>query len=124
MMASLKTIFITDEKRAWMRMRSHTVVFDRDPDFARYLGGPSGSVLSMLRIWVAEPDPGSHGVSHYLGSIRHCECGGWMSRPELYRLFRQATTIADQIGERTLTFRARLSRLLRKHFGEAEHPAS
>lgn len=112
-----KNIFVTDEKRAWMRLRSHTVVFDRDPDFTRCQASPGGSVLSILRIWIAEPNDGESVIRYYLGSIRHCECGGWMSPGELHRLFRRATTVARQMGEETKIFRARLSRFLRDYFG-------
>jgi hypothetical protein len=113
-----KNVFVTQEKRAWMRLRSHTVVFERDPDYARYLADQSGSVLSVLRIWVADTATGPAEIRHYLGSVRHCACGGWMSREELFRLFRQATVTACLVGESTSTFRASLSHLLRKHFGE------
>lgn len=99
-----------------MRLRSHTVVFERDPDFERFRGDPSGSVLSVLRVWVADPGPGAPRLRHYLGSVRHCECGGWMSRRELYRLFRRATMTARRVGERGSQFRARLSTVLRKRF--------
>jgi hypothetical protein len=114
----LTNIFVTVERRAWMRLHSHTVVFDRDPAFDRFLRDPSGSVLSILRIWVAESAVGPAVIRHYLGSVRHCACGGWMSRMELYRLFRQATVIAGLVGERAHTFRARLSALLRDYFHE------
>lgn len=123
-MAIPKTIFITDEKRAWMRLRSHTVVFERDPEFSRYLEDESGSVLSMLRIWVSGSGQEPRAISHYLGSVRYCECGGWMSRLELYRLFRQATTVAGQIGERAATFRTKLSELLRHRFGKLKQQSA
>jgi len=107
-MAMRKNVFITSERRAWMRLRSHTVVFDRDPQFARYLTDASGSVLSILSIWVADAAAGSAVVHHYLGNVRHCGCGGWMSHRELHRLFRRATVTARRVGERAHTFRARL----------------
>ena len=47
-------MFVTEERRAWMRLRTHTVVFDREPDFARYAADRSGSVVTILRVWVAE----------------------------------------------------------------------
>jgi hypothetical protein len=115
-------IFITQERRAWMRLRSHTVVFDRDPEFVRYLMDPSGSVLSILRIWVAETVEGQPVIRYYVGSIRHCDCGGWMSRDELRRLFRHATVIARLVGERAKTFRGRLSRFLRDYFSQGKQP--
>jgi len=112
------SIFVTRERRAWMRLQTHTVVFDRDPEFARFLTNASGSVLTILHIWVADVAAGPAVIRHYLGSVRHCACGGWMSRWELYRLFRQAKVTAGFVGEGTHTFRARLSSLLRDYFHE------
>jgi hypothetical protein len=96
-----------------MRMRSHTVIFDNDPEFARYLADQSGSVMTIVRIWVAQAnDPAV--MRHYVGSVRHCQFGRWMSRLELRRLFRQATLIAEQSGEEAHAFRTRLSSFLRE----------
>jgi hypothetical protein len=111
-----KNIFISDEKRAWMRLRSHTVVFDRDPEFQRFVTDPSGSILHILRIWIADSAPGLPGIRHYLGSVRRCDCGGWMSKRELIRLFRRAGVVARRAGESTRSFRARLSEFLRGYF--------
>lgn len=82
------------ERRAWVRTGDHTVVFDRDPDFVRFLADSSGSVLRILRIWVADADTDAPRIRHYLGSVRRCECGGWMSHRELIRLFRRAIKAA------------------------------
>lgn len=112
------SIFVTDEKRVWMRLRDHVVIFDREPDFRRFLGDPGGSVLRVLRIWVANPDADSSTVRFYVGSVRRCECGGWMSHFELIRLFRRATVTAHLLGENARHFRATLSRFLREYFGE------
>jgi hypothetical protein len=68
--------------------------------------------MTTLRVWVAESsEPLIR--RHFLGSVRHCECGGWMSGPELRRLFRQANLIAQALGEETQLFRARLRNFLR-----------
>ena len=101
-----------------MRLCDHVVIFERDPAFIRFLANPTGSVLHVLRIWVVCQDSGSSEIRRYVGSIRRCECGGWMSHRELVRLFRRATVTARQIGERADTFRARLSAFLREYFGE------
>lgn len=101
-----------------MRLRDHIVIFERDPDFARFAADRSGSVLHILRIWVARPESKSPDTRHYVGSVRHCECGGWMSRSELLRLFRRATIAARHVGEGARPFRARLSRFLREYFNE------
>lgn len=109
-------IFITDERQAWMRRRDHTVVFGRDPEFFRFAEDPSGSVLRIVRIWVANAGAGSPNVRHCVGSVRRCECSGWMSHRELVRLFRQATITARLVGESAGTFRGRLSDFLRGYF--------
>ena len=113
-----RNIFVADEKRAWMRLRDHVVIFERDPDFRRFLANPSGSVLRVVRIWVASEDSDPPRIRRYLGSIRRCSCGGWMSHRELVRLFRRATDAAGDIGERADKFRASLSVFLREYFGE------
>jgi len=100
-----------------MRLRDHIAVFEREPDFKRFLGDPSGSVLHILRIWVAFGEPGADAIRHYVGSIRRCECGGWMSQRELRRLFQRATITASHLGENARTFRGRLRGLLRDQFG-------
>ena len=110
------TVFVTDERRAWMRLRDHVVIFDRDPDFRRFHTDPSGSVLRVLRIWVARPGSAAPVVREYLGSIRRCECGGWMSHRELLRLFRRASAAAVRAGEGAHAFRARLRGFLREYF--------
>jgi len=101
-----------------MRLRDHIVIFERDPAFRRFLKNPSGSVLRVVRIWVASQDSDPPRIRRYLGSIRRCQCGGWMSHRELVRLFRRATIAASHIGERADKFRASLSLFLRDYFGE------
>lgn len=113
------TNFITDEKRAWMRLRDHAVVNERDPDFERFSKDPSGSILQILRIWASSTHTSTPVQGHYIGSVRHCECGGWVSsRRELNRLFHRATDAARLLGAETRGFRSDLSKLLRAHFSE------
>jgi hypothetical protein len=114
-MGETRNVFVTDQRRAWMRLRSHTVVFEREPEFQEYLRDPSGSVMTILRVWLAERAKGASVIRYYIGSVRHCECGGWTSIRELHRLFRQATITARLVGEKRPEFRARLSKVLRKH---------
>jgi hypothetical protein len=115
-MTDSENIFITDERRVWMRLRDHIAIFDCDPDFERFLSDPSGSVLHIVRIWVGCPTAGALQIRQYLGSVRRCECGGWMSRRELLRVFRRATVTARQLGECAEAFRGRLSQFLREYF--------
>ena len=113
-----RNIFVTDERRAWMRLRDHVVIFERDPAYRRFQTDPTGSVLRVVRIWVARSESNASSIRHYVGSVRRCDCGGWMSHRELVRLFRRATIAARHVGEQTGTFRARLSRFLREYFAE------
>ena len=116
-MTESESIFITDERRVWMRLRDHIAIFERDPDFERFLADASGSVLHIVRIWVGCPEAGALQIRHYLGSIRRCQCGGWTSHRELLRLFRRATVTARLLGEGAGAFRGRLSQFLREYFG-------
>ena len=105
-----------------MRRGDHTVVFERDPDFFRFVTDPTGSVLRIVRIWIADTAPHLSHVRHYVGSVRRCECGGWMSHRELMRLFRRATVAARLAGESVATFRGRLSEFLREYFEDEKNP--
>ena len=118
------SLFVTRERRVWMRLRDHAVVFERDPDFPRFAADPSGGMLRILLIWVAEPCENTPTIRHYIGSVRHWQSGGWGSHRELMRLFRRATRAAPLLGESATSFRARLSTLLRRHFCEVEQPAT
>jgi hypothetical protein len=111
---------ISNERRVWMRLASHTAVFDRDPDFAHLSKDPSGSLIRIVHLWLADAGQGLPAIRHYLGSIRRCDCGGWVSRHELARLFHRATVAAHLVGESGLGLRHRLSRYLREYF-KAEH---
>ena len=101
-----------------MRLQSHTVVFDNDPAYLRLVSDPSGSVLRILNVWIGDVAGDSTQIHHYLGSVRRCACGGWMSHRELVRLFRRATTTARLVGETGEILRSRLSGFLREYFCE------
>jgi len=113
-------IIISNERRVWMRLASHTVVFDRDPDFLRFCKDPSGSVIRMVHLWLAEPARESPAIRHYIGSVRRCDCGGWISRGEVRHLFRRATAAAILAGENRRGFRRSLSCYLREYFSTAD----
>ena len=66
-----------------MRTGTHTVVFDRDPDFPRFAADPSGCLHSLLRIWRYHDGKDAH----YLGSCR--VCAGSPRWSDLMRLFRR-----------------------------------
>ena len=82
--------FHIEQRRAWVRTSTHTIVFDRDPDYLRFARDPSGKVRRMLRIWLAERKSDKPLLRAYLGTVTFC-----FIRPsyrDMYRLFRFATT--------------------------------
>jgi hypothetical protein len=105
-----------------MRLTSHTVVFDREPDYLRFAQDPSGSVIRILHLWLAEPPLDSPTIRHYLGSVRRCDCGGWVSRWEVVQLFRRATAAAVLAGENTRSLRHTLTGYLRRYFSTTDEP--
>jgi hypothetical protein len=115
-------VIISNERRAWMRLASHTVVFDREHDFLRFSEDPSGSVIRILHLWLAEPPLDVPTIRHYLGSVRRCDSGGWVSRRQVVQLFRCATAAAVLAGENSRRLRHALSRYLRKYFSHADEP--
>ena len=50
-----RMFFHVEERRAWVRRHKRIIVYDRDPDYARFAEDPSGTIKLMLRIWLAEP---------------------------------------------------------------------
>lgn len=110
---------ISHERRAWMRLASHTVIFDRDADFARYSKDPGGSVIRIVHLWLAEAGEGLPIIRYYLGSVRRFDRGGWLSHQEVARLFRRATAAAHLAGESGLCLRHNLSNYLREYFSTA-----
>jgi hypothetical protein len=105
-----------------MRLASHTVVFDGEPDFLRFSQNPSGSVIRILHLWSAEPPLDFSTIGHYVGSVRRCYCGGWVSRREAVQLFQCATAAAVLAGENSRRLRHTLSRYLCKYFGTTDEP--
>ena len=45
-MASM--FFHVEQRRAWVRTNTHTVVYDSDPDYMRFARDPSGKVKPFL----------------------------------------------------------------------------
>jgi len=105
--------FVSKERKVWMRLRSHTVVFDRDPDFPRYAKDPSGHIMRILYLWRVTREHDHHIIREYLGNVRLAE--GQLSQPELHRLFRTVSRSADRRGERRASTRRAMSHYLRQH---------
>ena len=106
--------FLVEQRRAWVRTQTHTLVFDRDPDFERFSQDPTGEIKQLYRIWLAG-NPANKRA--YLGSIRHCETG-W-PYADLIHFFRRASRSAEQVGVPPRTLRPRLAGFLRGLAGAA-----
>lgn len=108
--------FHVEERRAWIRTHTHTVVYDRDPDFPRFSSDPSGTVKRMVRIWLAEPGCRQPRLQAYLGTVTFCFAGP--SFRDLCRLFHLASRAAKAAGQSTRALRRDLSALLRRYIQE------
>lgn len=101
--------FLIEERQAWVRTQTHTLVFDRDPDFPRFSRDPSGTVKKLYRVWL-EDTPRT--PKTYLGSARLC-ADGW-SLQELTRLFRRVSRYANGAGIPSRGLRLQLADRLRR----------
>jgi hypothetical protein len=108
--------FHVEERRAWVRTQTHTVVYDRDPDYCRFAKDSTGTVKRMLRIWLAEPKEDGAYLRAYLGTVTFCLMGP--SFRELYRLFHLTSKAAKSAGKDGKTLRHRLAVLLRVYIQE------
>jgi hypothetical protein len=108
--------FHVEQRSAWIRTNTHTIIYDHDPDYPRFARDPSGSVRRMLRIWLAERKAEKPLLRAYLGTVTFC-----FIRPsfrDLFRLFHFATTAAKAAGQSAKILRHDLADLLRKYFRE------
>lgn len=105
--------FHTEQRSAWIRTQTHTIVYDRDPDFSRFSTDPSGTVKRMLRIWLAEPGTERPCPKAYLGTVTFCFAGP--SFRELCRLFRLTSRAAKAAGQSARGLRSDLRALLRRY---------
>jgi hypothetical protein len=114
------TFFHVEERRAWIRTSTHTIVYDRDPDYPRFAKDPGGAVKRMLRIWLAEPRDNQAFLRAYLGTVTFCFAGP--SFRDLYRLFHLTSKAAKAAGQSAKALRADLAALLRKYIREEYKP--
>ena len=115
------TFFHVEQRTAWIRTSTHTIVFDRDPDYPRFARDPGGSVKRMLRIWLAEPGEGRANLRAYLGTVTFCFMGP--SFREVCRLFHLTTKAAQAAGQSAKLLRNELAVLLRKYIHEEYGPS-
>lgn len=108
-----RMFFHIEERRAWLRSRTHTIVFDRDPDFARFARDSSGTVKRMLRVWLAEQHGPHRHLHAYLGTVTFCATGP--SFRDLRRLLHFASRAARAAGQSARTARRRLCDILRPY---------
>jgi len=103
-------------RSAWIRTSTHTIVYDRDPDYMRFARDPSGKVKRMLRIWLAERNADRPLLRAYLGTVTFC-----FMKPsfrDLCRLFHLTTVAAKAAGRSARVLRHDLADLLRKYIHE------
>ena len=108
--------FHIEERRAWLRSHTHTIVLDRDPAFARFARKPDGCLRRMLRVWLAENRGDHRHLRAYLGTITCCTTGP--SFRELRRLLRLTSAAAANADAGARGLRRELIALLR-HYSES-----
>jgi hypothetical protein len=115
-LAMAELYFHVEQRSAWVRTGTHTIVYDRDPDYPRFERDPSGSVKHMLRIWLAERSAEKPLLRTYLGTVTFC-----FMRPslkDLYRLFHLTTVAAKTAGHSARALRRDLADVLREYMSE------
>jgi hypothetical protein len=105
--------FHVEQRTAWIRTSTHTVVYDRDPDYPRFVRDPAGQVKRMLRIWLAEQHGSQLCLCAYLGTVTFCFAGP--SIRDLCRLFHLTSRAAKAVGQPAKTLRRDLAALLRSY---------
>ena len=108
--------FHVEQRSAWVRTSTHTIVYDHDPDYMRFAQDPSGKVKRMLRIWLAERKAEQPLLRAYLGTVTFC-----FIRPsfrDLCRLFHFTTAAAKAAGQSARALRYDLADLLREYIHE------
>jgi hypothetical protein len=113
--------FHIEQRTAWIRTSTHTVVYDRDPDYPRFERNPDGSIKRMLRIWLAEPGSDRPILLAYLGTVTFCFTGP--SFRDLCRLFHLTTKAARAASQSAKPLRNDLAVLLRNFIREEYEPS-
>lgn len=84
------------QRKAWVRTGTHTVVFDHDPEFARFQNDTTGELKGLLRLWLVLNEDSDDAQPRYLGACRLC--AGQMEWSDLLRLLRRTRLL---VGDRT-----------------------
>jgi hypothetical protein len=96
---------VVEERSAWLRTSTHTVVLDRDPDFGRFATNPTGRAARWIRTWVSEPGRDGPVLTAYLGGLGVCAAG--VRRTDLLRILRRLSRLAPGEDRRRLRRRLR-----------------
>ena len=108
--------FHIEQRRAWVRRHKRIIIYDRDPDYARFAKDPSGTTKLMLRIWLAQHKGDQSYLYAYLGTVTFCFIGP--SPRDILRLFRFASKAAMEAKQSPRALRHDLAALLRKYIQE------
>jgi hypothetical protein len=111
--SNIVPVFHIEERQFWMRSCTHTVVFDRDPDYANFVQDQGGSIGRIVRVWVAEPKSGRPCKRAYLGAALFL--GSQFDFSELHLVFHRVSAYAAYSGGSARTLRHQLADVLRKH---------
>ena len=57
--------FLFEKRRCWVRSGTHTVVFERDPEYRRFVRTGGGEVKTLVRIWLT----GWNDAPSYVGGV-------------------------------------------------------
>ena len=102
--------FHIEERQAWLRTATHTLVLDRDREFEQLRGERSGSVKRLARIWLADSAGDAPRLRAYLGSV--CFSADGSAQSQLFKVFRRLAQEVEGTGESTRALRRRLVSLL------------
>ena len=109
--------FLFEERRAFVRTATHTVIPDTDPEFERFAGRIDGRTESWVRIWIVRSSTRRVRPSAYLGTVRIV--AGRVRRPTWRRVLRQVDAAAP--SDVRVQLSARLLRHLTR-FAEERAP--
>ena len=101
-------LFLMKERQAWIRTGTHTVVLDRDVDFARFSKDRSGEIARLWRLWLVNGETDQ--IVAYLGSFSLCDA----RTGQLRSVFRRAKDAAPLVGSNAAEMRHELASFLRQ----------
>lgn len=107
-----------EERRAWLRSKTHTIVFDRDADFDEVSTQGDGQPLRLLRVWLTDARGDPPRVRGYLGTLRLFD--GVPSDDDLDGLRRRAVELAPLVRKRPRALESELTEALREFLDHGE----